>query len=122
MHIIKNDPDDPFSSSEKLSSESVRGLAVGLLNDDDIPDLVTLDAERYLIRTYFGNMRSAESEGDLFTLQQDEFALQRDNPYSLTLADVDGVNGLDIVTGGRLGQIRAYLNDGTGHYQKHRNN
>ncbi len=112
VYLIANDATTPFATSQQVTSGSVRNLAVGRLNGDDIPDLVTLDSEKYLIRTYFGN----KDEEELFALNQDDFALQRDNPYSLALADIDGKDGLDIITGGRLGQVRAYLNDGTGHF------
>ena len=67
VHLLVNDrannPEDPFANSQQVTSGNIRGLAVGKLNDDDVPDLVTLDAERYLVRTYFGNTGDADPEG-----------------------------------------------------------
>jgi cysteine-rich repeat protein len=90
-----------------------RSLAVGDVNKDGIPDIVTANISGNDVSVLFGlGAGAAFGAPTLFDLRVDE--TETVSPVEIQIADIDRDNNRDLVVGGSDGTVRPLLGDGAG--------
>jgi hypothetical protein len=87
-------------------------IVTGFLNNDNLPDAVVLDASKSTVTVYLGTQ-----SGGFTALSSMDIGLL---PSGLTLANVDGKGGLDLLVGNQFGDVRLFLGNGDGTFSPFR--